>query len=171
MLCASISSRTLRPYASVDVIGAQIGGAVKNVLAVATGIAAGRGMGENARAALITRGLAEMARLGLALGAKTETLMGLSGLGDLVLTCSSTQSRNMSLGVELGRGRTLAVILAERKTVAEGVPTSAAAAALAARHGVDMPIVAGVDSILNKGGDVAQVIEGLLTRPLKPENN
>ncbi len=170
-LCASISSRTLRPYASADVIGAQIGGAVKNVLAVATGIAAGRGMGENARAALITRGLAEMARLGLALGAKTETLMGLSGLGDLVLTCSSTQSRNMSLGFELGRGRTLADILAERKTVAEGVPTSAAAAALAMRHGVDMPIVMGVDSILNKGANVAEVIEGLLTRPLRSESN
>ncbi|MFA6280091.1 MAG: NAD(P)H-dependent glycerol-3-phosphate dehydrogenase [Bdellovibrionales bacterium] len=170
-LCQAISSRTFRPYGSADVLGAQIGGAIKNVLAVATGIASGCGMGEDARAALITRGLAEMMRLGAALGAKAETLMGLSGLGDLVLTCSSTQSRNMSLGMALGQGRKLADILAERKSVAEGVPTAASAAALAQLKGVDMPIVQAVDAILNKGARVDDVIAGLLARPLKAERS
>jgi len=168
-LCRAVGSRALRPYFSPDVIGAQIGGAIKNVMAVATGIATGCGMGENARAALVTRGLAEMMRLGAAMGAQPETLMGLSGLGDLVLTCSSTQSRNMSLGVALGQGRTLQDILAERKTVAEGVPTTAAASALAALKQVDMPIVAAVDAVLNRGAGVADVIAGLLARPLKAE--
>ncbi len=168
-LCQAIGSRTFRPYASTDVLGAQIGGAIKNVLAVATGIATGCGMGEDARAALITRGLAEMMRLGVALGAKAETLMGLSGLGDLVLTCSSTQSRNMSLGMALGQGRQLADILGERKSVAEGVPTTTSAAALAQLKGVDMPIVQAVDAILNKGACVDEVIAGLLARPLKAE--
>jgi len=168
-LCQAISSPAFRPYASTDVLGAQIGGAIKNVMAVATGIAAGCGMGENARAALITRGLAEMMRLGLALGAQRETLMGLSGLGDLVLTCSSTQSRNMSLGVALGQGRKLADILGERKSVAEGVPTTAAAARLAAQKDVDMPIVGAVDAILNQGANVRDVIAALLGRPLKVE--
>lgn len=168
-LCQAIGSRTFRPYYSPDVLGAQIGGAIKNVMAVATGIALGFKMGENARAALITRGLAEMMRLGAALGASAETLMGLSGLGDLVLTCSSTQSRNMSLGVALGQGRKLADILAERKSVAEGVPTATAAAALAAQKRVDMPIVAAVDAILNKGESVDDVITRLLARPLRAE--
>lgn len=168
-LTYTIGSRTFRPYYSDDVIGAQIGGAIKNVLAVATGIAAGCKMGENARAALITRGLAEMMRLGLALGAKAETLMGLSGLGDLTLTCSSTQSRNMSLGFALGEGRKLADILAERKSVAEGVPTAAAAANLARLHGVDMPIVGAVDAILNHGSRVDETIAALLARPFKAE--
>jgi len=168
-LCHAVGSRAFRPYYSADVIGAQIGGAIKNVMAVATGIATGCNMGENARAALITRGLAEMMRLGAAMGAQAETLMGLSGLGDLVLTCSSTQSRNMSLGQALGQGRKLADILAERKSVAEGVPTTAAAAALAELKGVDMPIVRAVDSVLNQGARVQDVIAGLLGRPLKAE--
>ncbi|NCC04010.1 MAG: NAD(P)-dependent glycerol-3-phosphate dehydrogenase [Proteobacteria bacterium] len=168
-LCHAISSRNFRPYSATDVIGAQIGGAIKNVLAVATGIATGCQMGENARAALITRGLAEMMRVGSALGGRAETMMGLSGLGDLVLTCSSTQSRNMSLGYALGQGRKLADILAERKSVAEGVPTSAAAAALAKRLGIDMPIVQATDAILNKGADVQTVIAGLLARPIRAE--
>jgi glycerol-3-phosphate dehydrogenase (NAD(P)+) len=168
-LSHAISSRNFRPYSATDVMGAQIGGAIKNVLAVATGIAMGCKMGENARAALITRGLAEMMRLGLALGGRPETMMGLSGLGDLVLTCSSTQSRNMSLGYALGQGRKLVDILAERKSVAEGVPTSAAATALAKQLGVDMPIVQAVDAILNKGADVQTVIAGLLARPIKAE--
>ncbi len=170
-LAYAIGSRTFRPYYSDDLIGTQIGGAIKNVLAVATGIVAGRRLGENARAALITRGLAEIMRLGLALGAKPETLMGLSGLGDLTLTCSSMQSRNMSLGFALGEGRPLSEILAERRSVAEGVPTTAAAATLARLHGVEMPIVNAVDSILNHGARVDDTIAGLLARPFKSERN
>lgn len=168
-LSHAISGPAFRPYSSTDVIGAQIGGAIKNVLAIATGIATGCQMGENARAALITRGLAEMMRLGLAMGAQAQTLMGLSGLGDLVLTCSSTQSRNMSLGYALGQGQTLEAILAERRTVAEGVPTTTAAMALAKAYSVDMPIVEAVDAILNHHADVRTVIAGLLARPLKAE--
>lgn len=170
-LVQAIGSRTFRPYFSDDLIGTQIGGAIKNVLAVATGIATGLGMGENARAALITRGLAELMRLGLAMGAQAETLMGLSGLGDLTLTCSSTQSRNMSLGLALGQGRQLAEILAERQSVAEGVPTAAAAAALADFYKVDMPIVAAVDGVLNRGERVQETVAALLSRPFKAERN
>jgi glycerol-3-phosphate dehydrogenase (NAD(P)+) len=170
-LTQAIGSRAFRPYLSDDIIGAQMGGAVKNVLAVATGIAAGCGMGENARAALITRGLAEMMRLGSALGGRPETLMGLSGLGDLVLTCSSAQSRNMSLGMALGRGEKLADILAARTSVTEGVHTAAAALALARQHGVDMPIVGAVDAVLNGGARVDDTIAALLARPLKAEKN
>uniref|UniRef100_UPI0034201EA6 NAD(P)H-dependent glycerol-3-phosphate dehydrogenase n=1 Tax=Propionivibrio sp. TaxID=2212460 RepID=UPI0034201EA6 len=143
--------------------------AIKNVLAVACGIAAGCGMGDNARAALITRGLAEMMRLGVALGGRAETLMGLSGLGDLALTCSSPQSRNMSLGMALGQGQRLQDILAGRHSVAEGVFTAAAAAALARQHGIDMPIVMAVDAVLNRGGAVDATIASLLARPLRAE--
>jgi len=168
-LVAAIGGMTFRPYLSDDVIGAQIGGAVKNVLAIACGIAAGCGYGDNARAALITRGLAEMARAAVALGARTETLMGLSGLGDLTLTCSSIQSRNMSLGLDLGRGRKLEEILGERRSVAEGVYTAAAAVALAARLGVEMPICAAVDAIINRGAAVETTIHTLLSRPFKSE--
>ncbi len=168
-LAQAIGGRTFRPYISEDLIGAQIGGALKNVLAVACGIAAGCGMGENARAALITRGLAEMVRLGKALGARAETLMGLSGLGDLVLTCSSTQSRNMSLGMALGQGANLADILAARTSVAEGVPTAAAALELAQKHDVEMPIVAAADAILNHGASVGDTIAALLARPFRAE--
>lgn len=168
-LAQSISSRTFRPYFSPDVRGAQIGGAVKNVLAIASGIVTGCGMGDNARAALMTRGLAELMRLALALGARSETLMGLSGLGDLLLTCSSPQSRNMSLGIELGQGSALPDILAKRKTVAEGIYTATAALALAQRHAIEMPIVQAVDAILNHGASVQVSIEALLSRPLKIE--
>lgn len=168
-LVAALGGMTFRPYLSDDVVGAQMGGAVKNVLAIACGIAAGRGHGDNTRAALITRGLAEMARAAFAMGAKPETLMGLSGLGDLTLTCSSIQSRNMSLGVELGRGRRLEDILGERRSVAEGVHTAAAAVALAAKLGVEMPICAAVDAILNKGAGVEETIRALLSRPFKAE--
>jgi len=170
-LSQAINSRSFRPYLSDDVVGAEIGGAIKNVLAVACGISTGAAMGDNARAALITRGLAEIMRLGEAMGAKAETLMGLSGLGDLVLTCSSFQSRNMSLGAALGEGKTLAEILASRNSVAEGVPTSAAAAALAEQKGVDMPIIRAVDAIVNHGASVTSTIEALLSRPLKAERN
>ena len=168
-MAQAISSRTFRPYLSSDIIGAQMGGAIKNVLAIACGIATGCGMGENARAALITRGLAEMMRLASALGAQTETLMGLSGLGDLILTCSSTQSRNMSLGVALGQGAKLDDIIAARHSVAEGVQTAAAALELAEQHKVNMPIVEAVDAVLNHGASVDASIEALLGRPLKEE--
>ncbi|MGE3622404.1 MAG: NAD(P)H-dependent glycerol-3-phosphate dehydrogenase [Bdellovibrionales bacterium] len=167
----SLGGRHFRLYLTDDVVGAQLGGAIKNVLAVACGIAAGCKMGENARAALITRGLAEMIRLGNAMGAQAETLMGLSGLGDLVLTCSSLQSRNMSLGAALGEGKKLSDILGHRASVAEGVYTAAAAKALAVRHNVEMPIVAAVDGVLNNGAGLEATIETLLARPMKAESN
>jgi len=170
-LADTLASDRFRPYASSDVTGAQIGGAIKNVLAIACGIAGGRGYGDNARAALVTRGLAELTRLCVAKGGSRETMMGLSGLGDLVLTCTSTQSRNYSLGFALGQGRTLAEILGERNSVAEGVYTASAAAALAGRIGIEMPITAAVDTLLNHDGDIQQVIEALLARPLRAETD
>lgn len=168
-LVAALGSRSFRPYLTDDLVGTQIGGAVKNVLAIACGIVAGKALGENARAALITRGLAEIARLGLALGARADTLMGLSGLGDLTLTCGSLQSRNMSLGHALGQGRALADILASRNSVTEGVYTARAVVKLAAAHGVDMPLCQAVDAILTHGAPVDAVIEALLSRPFKAE--
>ena len=168
-LIAAIGTREFRPYYSADVAGAQIGGAVKNVMAIACGIVMGRGFGDNARAALITRGLAEMVRLALAKGGKAETLMGLSGLGDLTLTCCSMQSRNHSLGIALGKGEKLDSYVAGRRSVAEGVSSSAATAALAKQLHVDMPIVSAVDAILHHGAAIDEVIEALLTRPFKAE--
>jgi glycerol-3-phosphate dehydrogenase (NAD(P)+) len=168
-LIAAIGGRTFRPYRSDDPVGAEVGGAVKNVLAIACGIVVGRRMGDNARAALITRGVAEMTRLAVALGGRAETMMGLSGLGDLVLTCSSLQSRNMTVGAALGEGRTLADALAGKSSVAEGVASAAPVAELAARLGVDMPIVAAVDAILNRGADLEETIAGLLDRPFRTE--
>ncbi|MBP2292353.1 NAD(P)H-dependent glycerol-3-phosphate dehydrogenase [Azospirillum rugosum] len=170
-LVEALGSRTFRPYLSDDVIGSQVGGAVKNVLAIACGVVEGRKLGDNARAALITRGLAEISRLALALGGRAETLMGLSGLGDLTLTCSSLQSRNMSLGAALGAGRTLAEVLGERRSVAEGVYTAAAVVGLAAQKGVDMPICAAVDAILNHGAGLDDTIAGLLARPFRGEGH
>ena len=169
VLADRLSSDRFRPYSGDDVIGAQIGGAIKNVLAIACGIAEGRGFGDNARAALVTRGLAELTRLCLAKGGRQETMMGLSGLGDLVLTCTSKQSRNYSLGLALGAGRTLAEILGERHSVAEGVYTASAAVALADKLGLEMPIATAVDEVLNKGADIDVVIEALLARPLRAE--
>ena len=168
-LAQAMSSQSLRLYTTDDIIGTQIGGAIKNVLAIACGIVMGRGLGENARAALITRGLAEMTRLGAALGARPETLMGLSGIGDIVLTCSSPKSRNTSLGVELGQGKTLDDILATRKNVAEGVATATAAWSLAQHHGVDMPVVSAVDRILRDKAGIDDMIKELLARPLRNE--
>lgn len=168
-LCAALSSRCFRPYLGDDVIGAQLGGAVKNVLAIACGIVEGAGLGDNARAALITRGLAEMARLGTVMNAQDLTFMGLSGLGDLTLTCNAMQSRNFSLGVALGQGRSLDDILGERTAVTEGVFTAAAVAELARREQVDMPICQAVDAVLNLGADLEAIIEGLLRRPLNAE--
>ena len=170
-LVEALGSRTFRPYLSDDVVGSQIGGAVKNVLAIACGVVEGRKLGDNARAALITRGLAEITRLALALGGRAETLMGLSGLGDLTLTCSSLQSRNMSLGAALGAGRSLSDILAERRSVAEGVYTAAAVVGLAKAKGVDMPICAAVDAILNHGAGLDDTIAGLLARPFRGEGD
>ena len=168
-LAQTLGSRSFRPYLTDDVPGAQVGGAIKNVVAIACGIVMGRALGDNARAALITRGLAEMARLALAKGGRAETLMGLSGLGDLTLTATSLQSRNHSLGVALGRGESLTAILGARHSVAEGVTSARAAAVLASKLGIEMPIVSAVDAILYRGAPIDAVIEGLLSRPLRVE--
>jgi len=158
-----------RPYLSDDVIGAEIGGAVKNVLAIACGVVDGAGFGQNARAALISRGFAEMTRFGLARGARAETLAGLSGLGDLVLTCSSTSSRNFSLGKGLGEGRSAADLLADRRTVAEGAFTAPVLARAAVEGGVDMPIVEAVCALLAGDASVDEIVGRLLARPLRDE--
>ncbi len=168
-LAAMLGSETFRPYRSRDVVGAQIGGAVKNVIAIACGVVSGRALGDNARAALITRGLAEVIRLGVALGGRPETLMGLSGLGDLTLTCTSQQSRNFSLGAALGAGESLDALLSPRRSVVEGVFSAAAVARLAAGHGIEMPITQAVDDILNRGADIEETIRGLLARPFTAE--
>jgi glycerol-3-phosphate dehydrogenase (NAD(P)+) len=160
-----------RPYLSDDVIGAEIGGAVKNVLAIACGVVEGRRLGQNARAALISRGFAEMTRFGLARGARAETLAGLSGLGDLILTCSSTSSRNFSLGKGLGEGRSAADMLADRRTVAEGAFTAPVLERAALAAGVDMPIVGAVCALLAGEAGVDEVVERLLARPLRSEGD
>ena len=158
-----------RPYLSQDVIGAEIGGAVKNVLAIACGVVEGAGLGQNARAALISRGFAEMTRFGMARGARAETLAGLSGLGDLVLTCSSISSRNFSLGKGLGEGVPAAELLRDRRTVAEGAATAPVLAEAAREAGVDMPIVDAVCALLAGQATVDAVVADLLARPLKQE--
>jgi len=168
-LASQVARPTFRPYAASDVVGAEIGGAVKNVLAIACGVVEGRRLGLNARAALISRGFAEMTRFGLARGARAETLAGLSGLGDLVLTCSSTSSRNFSLGKGLGEGRSAAELLADRRTVAEGAYTAPVLARAATEAGVDMPIVAAVCALLAGEASVDEVVERLLSRPLRAE--
>ena len=152
-------------YLSDDVPGAALGGAMKNVLAIACGIAEGKKLGANARATLITRGLTEMARLGLAKGARLETFMGLSGIGDLTLTCNNVQSRNMSLGVALGEGRSLTEVLGERREVTEGAFSAEAVAALARRLEIDLPIVAAIDQVLNHGADLDATIARLIAHP------
>lgn len=168
-IMSMIGSKRFRPYLSDDVIGAQIGGAVKNVMAIACGIVSGCGLGDNARAALITRGMAEIARLGEAKGGRRETLLGLSGLGDLTLTCTSPQSRNYSLGMALGRGESLQDILDTRHSIAEGVATAQAVTALADRLGVDMPLSEAVHGILAQNRPIAETIETLLARPFRRE--
>ncbi len=168
-LVAALGRPTFRPYLTDDLIGAEIGGAVKNVIAIACGIAEGRKLGDGARAALITRGFAELCRLGLALGGRQETLSGLCGLGDLVLTCSSLTSRNMSLGAALGEGRTVAEVLGERRSVAEGAASAPAVVALAAKHGIEMPICAAVDAVIAGRIDVDAAIIALLARPFRAE--
>jgi glycerol-3-phosphate dehydrogenase (NAD(P)+) len=168
-LAAAIARPAFRPYASSDVVGAEIGGAVKNVLAIACGVVDGAGLGLNARAATIARGFAEMTRFGLARGARAETLTGLSGMGDLVLTCSSTSSRNFSLGVGLGQGRSTADLLANRHTVAEGAFTAPVLREAATEAGVEMPVTEAVCRLLD-GAAVREVIAALLARPLTREH-
>ena len=158
-----------RPYVSTDVIGAEIGGAVKNILAIACGIVDGAGLGLNARAALISRGFAEMTRFGLARGAQAETLAGLAGLGDLVLTCTSSNSRNFALGQGLGRGEPAEVLMADRRTVAEGAFSAPVVAAAARADGIDMPITETVARLVAGETRVGDAIQALLSRPLRPE--
>jgi glycerol-3-phosphate dehydrogenase (NAD(P)+) len=164
-----IATPAFRPYVATDLIGAEAGGAVKNVLAIACGIVEGRELGRGAHAALITRGFAELTRLAVALGGQAETVAGLCGLGDLVLTCSSPQSRNMTVGLALGRGETLEAALAGKLSVAEGVASAPAVAALAARLGVETPICQAVRAILAGEIAVTPAINALLARPLKAE--
>lgn len=166
---AALGNPRFRPYLSEDVAGVELGGAVKNVLAIACGILDGLKLGGNARAALITRGLAEMTRLGVAKGARAETFAGLSGLGDLVLTCGGLLSRNHALGVALGQGTSLDAVLAGRRSVVEGVASAAALAALAARLKVEMPIVAAVDAVLHRDMAIGPTVEALLARPRRAE--
>ena len=167
----AFSSDVFRVYTHDDVVGVELGGALKNVMAVATGIAEGVGLGFNSRAALITRGLAEMTRLGVALGANQATFAGLAGLGDLVLTCTGALSRNRALGVEIGKGSTLEQALAGKDTVAEGVLNTISTRALAEREGVDMPIVLAVHRILFEAQSPRLAISELMTRELRAEQD
>ncbi|RFB78206.1 NAD(P)H-dependent glycerol-3-phosphate dehydrogenase [Methylovirgula sp. 4M-Z18] len=166
-LAATLSAPGFRLYHSVDVIGVEIGGAAKNVLAIAAGIVAGRQLGESAKAALITRGFAELARLGRALGGRTETLMGLSGLGDLILTCGTAQSRNYSLGLALGRGADVAQAAGAK--LAEGAYTASVLVELAHAHKIEMPIAASVDAVLAGRLSIDAAMEALLARPQRAE--
>ena len=168
-LAEAIATPTFRPYVADDMIGAEAGGALKNVLAIACGISEGKGFGRSAHAALITRGFAEMTRYAVALGAKAETVAGLCGLGDLVLTCSSPQSRNMSVGLALGRGQTLQEALAGKLSVAEGVESAPAVRELAQQLGVETPICEAVAAILDGKLGVDDAMHALMTRPLKSE--
>jgi len=167
----TLSAPGFRPYLATDLIGAEVGGAIKNVLAIACGMAEGRGLGRGAHAALITRGFAEMTRMGVALGGQAETVAGLCGLGDLVLTCSSPQSRNMSLGLALGQGQTVEQALAGKRSVAEGYESAPAVRELAAKMGVEMPISLAVSALLTGETTVEAVIDSLLSRPLKAERH
>ena len=165
-----ISGKLFRLYISSDPVGAEISGAIKNVIAIACGIVEGKGLGQNAKASVMTRGMAEIRRFGMEKGAEADTFLGLSGLGDLTLTCNSMTSRNYSLGFELGQGRKFADILAERNTVAEGVTTARAVAAHANELGVEMPISSAIDKILHQDADINAVILSLLSRDMKKES-
>lgn len=165
----TVGAPHFRPYFSDDLVGAELGGAIKNVLAIAAGAVEGRGLGESARAALIARGFAEFQRLGVAIGARPQTMAGLSGLGDLILTASSPQSRNMSLGLELGKGRALDEILGERNTVSEGVATAAAVVNLAKQAGVEAPICEAVAALVAGDKTIDALIGEILSRPFKTE--
>ncbi len=169
MLQRELAGPALRLYTNRDVLGVELGGALKNVIAIATGLSDGLGLGENARAALVTRGLAEIARLGVALGAQPGTFSGLAGLGDLVLTCTGSLSRNRALGGEIARGRSLAEAEARTRTVAEGVRTVSSALRLARKAAVRMPICQEVGSVLFRAKPVAEALDALLARDLRPE--
>jgi len=169
-LADAIGTATFRPYTATDVVGAEVGGAVKNVIAIACGVVDGRGLGQNARAAVIARGLAEIARLAAALGADPRTLMGLSGIGDLTLTCTSVASRNYALGAALGRGESYADQMKDRTSVAEGATTAPAVLTRAQARGVEMPICRSVNAILHDGADIDETIVGVLARPLRAES-
>jgi glycerol-3-phosphate dehydrogenase (NAD(P)+) len=169
LLQEELSGPSFRLYTNDDVLGVELAGAMKNVVAIAAGACQGLGLGSNPRAALITRGLAEMMRLTAALGARPETLSGLAGLGDLVLTCTGGLSRNRHVGMELGKGRKLSEILAEMRMVAEGVATAAPLLALAREHGIEMPITERVDAILHRGQSPKDAIREIMDRPLKRE--
>lgn len=168
-LSNAIVQPTFRPYLSTDVVGAEIGGALKNVYAIACGITTGRKMGDNARAALITRSMSEMVRFGEHYGAERATMMGLCGLGDLILTCSSPQSRNMSLGIAIGEGKSIQQLMDGRLTVAEGYHTTSVLAKICQEEKIDLPIVMAVNDILHEGKDVSTVIDHLLNRPIVAE--
>ncbi len=170
-LSAALASSSFRPYATDDLIGVQIGGALKNVLAIACGAAVGYGLGASAQAALTARGFAELTRLGMAMNAKSETLTGLSGLGDLVLTCSSTQSRNFAFGLKIGQGRTAEELVAPGQKLAEGAHSAKIAVSLAEQHGVDMPIAKAVSLIVAGKIELSQALSDLMTRPLKRESH
>lgn len=170
LLAERLGGPQFRLYWTNDVIGVELGGALKNVLAIAAGIVDGKGLGASAHAALVTRGFAEMRRLGAALGARPETLIGLSGLGDLILTCGSPQSRNMSLGRALGRGETLSQALAGKVSVSEGVYTATAVRRLADENGVDMPICSAVCDVVEGRASVDEAIGQLMHRPIKAED-
>lgn len=165
-ICEALASSSFRPYPSDDLLGVELGGALKNVVAVAAGAVMGKGLGENARAAVITRGLAETCRLAEALGARRETLMGLSGLGDLMLTATSLTSRNTSFGHALGQGRSAADLMAQGQALAEGAWTASAACLLAARHGVELPIADAVRRVVAGETDLDSVVGELMARPL-----
>ncbi len=167
----ALSNASFRVYTQHDVVGVELGGALKNVMAVATGIAEGVGLGHNARAAVITRGLAEMTRLGVAAGATASTFAGLAGLGDLVLTCTGSLSRNRAVGEAIGRGATLAQALEGKQTVAEGVVTAKSAGQLAAKYDVEMPIVEMVNRILFEGQTARRAVAEMMTRELRPEQD
>jgi glycerol-3-phosphate dehydrogenase (NAD(P)+) len=167
----AFSNRTFRIYTHDDVVGVELGGSLKNVIAVATGICEGAGFGFNSRAALITRGLAEMTRLGTAIGAKPATFAGLAGIGDLVLTCTGSLSRNRAVGIAVGKGATLAEALAGKETVAEGVATTRSALALAEREGVEMPIVSMVSRVLFEGLPAIRGVTELMARELRAEQD
>ena len=168
-IAATIAGPSFRPYLSTDLIGAEAGGAIKNVVAIACGISEGKGLGKNAHAALITRGFAEMTRLAISMGAKPETMTGLCGMGDLVLTCSSPQSRNMSVGLALGQGQTLAEFLKDKVSVAEGVESAPAVVDLGKRQGVDLPLCNAVAAVLSGAISVDEAIGLLMSRPIKVE--
>jgi len=169
VLCETLGSTHFRPYYSPDTIGAQIGGSCKNIIAIACGIVEGLGLGDNARAALVTRGLYEISLLGMAMGAQRETFMGLSGMGDITLTSLSAQSRNMRFGLSLGQGGSLSTLMDPSSPLTEGVHTVEAAVMLAKRHSVLMPITEAMNHLLHNGGKLNEIIEALMMRPFKAE--